>query len=331
MKLCVNWLRIGCNNAPGLKNSYCNCVICNDANSRLRSRGTKLPVCSRSLRPQRPHPAGYVAHGKTYPVNIETDQQVINLETITNRKIISDITLKKVDAQTQQPLVGVKFGLYPAPADFPGATPGEAVKLEEYPEGFELGAEPTHQGETDENGKITFTGVEYGKWIVVELKPATGYNPSPETYGRLLTVTTDGEQIDVTEPFKNTRIRGDITLTKVDASGNALAGAKFALRNSAGDLVAEAKSDATGKVTFTAVEYGNYTVNEVAAPQGYVKDKAVLKADISAEAEVVDLGKVVNKKHPLPNTGVNTLLVGSALLTMLLGAGMVVSRYRRKY
>lgn len=277
---------------------------------------------------------GYVAHAETYPVTIETDKQHIDLAVITNRQIVSDIQIHKVDATNDEPLAGVVFGLYPAPeALWDQAVAGEAVKLTEYPAGFELTGEPTHQATTNRDGAATFTNVKYGKWIVVELQPRVGFNPSPEKHGRLLTVVNDGEQIDIAEPFANTRITGTITLVKTDLRGKPLAGAEFVLTSKYGSEIARATSNAQGEVKFSGVEFGEYRVAETKAPTGYQLSEKTLEAQVQSEGEVVDLGKFTNQPVPvvpeLPKTGVNTALLFLTSLIFFLGIGLLAASRRK--
>ena len=60
------------------------------------------------------------------------------------------------------------------------------------------------------------------------------------------------------------------SVTKIDEKGEPLAGAVFHL-TAVGQTPYEATSDADGKVTFTGVADGTYTLSEYAAPAGYEK------------------------------------------------------------
>lgn len=73
-------------------------------------------------------------------------------------------------------------------------------------------------------------------------------------------------------------------------------------------------------------------MKEVLSPLGFTKSSQILSAHISEEAQVVDLGKVVNHQIPktpkLPKTGVSAgILAGSATGLFLLG--MVLVRCKR--
>ena len=121
---------------------------------------------------------------------------------------------------------------------------------------IDLAVDPAYTAVTNEEGVARFEGVEFGRWILVERQPIEGYNPSPETAGRVIVIEKDGETVSAGDPFTNTKIRADITLTKVDKAGKPLAGAKFALRDKDGKTVQEAVSAANGLVVFERVAYG---------------------------------------------------------------------------
>lgn len=92
----------------------------------------------------------------------------------------------------------------------------------------------------------------------------------------------------------NTRIRGTVTVKKVDADDQKpLAGAKFALKQ--GDqTVAEGVSADDGVVTFKNVVFGDYEIVEIEAPTGYVLNKKVLKVSVTENGKTVDAGVVEN-------------------------------------
>ena len=85
--------------------------------------------------------------------------------------------------------------------------------------------------------------------------------------------------------FKNKEHRGDIEILKNDDRGNALKGATFRLTLPDGVTIEgmqedpethkhyiEATSDDNGKLSFTNLPYGTYSLDETAVPSGYAKD-----------------------------------------------------------
>jgi uncharacterized surface anchored protein len=76
-------------------------------------------------------------------------------------------------------------------------------------------------------------------------------------------------------------------LSKVDEAFNPLSGAKFTLTETNPDnheaCVFEATSDSDGKVTFTGVHDGEYTLAETEAPSGYLLSNSTYAATVEIE------------------------------------------------
>ena len=150
--------------------------------------------------------------------------------------------------------------------------------------------------------------------------------------GRVIVIEKDGETVSAGDPFTNTKIRADITLTKVDKAGKPLAGAKFALRDKDGKTVQEAVSAANGLVVFERVAYGTYTVVETAAPAGYKLTDKAIEVKVAVEGQTVDAGKIINERTPavaLSVTGTDislAALAGGAALVL----GVILLGVRRR-
>ncbi|MEG0271496.1 MAG: SpaA isopeptide-forming pilin-related protein, partial [Clostridia bacterium] len=83
-------------------------------------------------------------------------------------------------------------------------------------------------------------------------------------------LTVDGSFINPTEPIAVVvNCPNEIILHKVNTEGRPLEGAAFALINAYGEQVMAAVSDENGIVRFTKVPYGDYTLSETQAPNGY--------------------------------------------------------------
>ncbi|GGB07638.1 hypothetical protein GCM10007190_14530 [Macrococcus hajekii] len=63
----------------------------------------------------------------------------------------------------------------------------------------------------------------------------------------------------------------NFTVKKINESGTGLSGSTFNLKSSNGAIITKT-SDANGLVQFTSLAPGSYTLNETAAPAGYLKD-----------------------------------------------------------
>lgn len=221
------------------------------------------------------------------------------------------IQLHKVN-QEGKALVGAVFGLFEADGTTPVANPygvGQATAT------------------SDANGLVTFTGLEAKDYVVRELTAPDGYQLSDEVIKIAASdLVASNSVVDkgnvVNKPFtsipptpptvdKPKLKLYNIQLHKVDAGGNALAGAVFGLfeadgvtpvANPYGQGQAIATSDEHGLVTFIGFEARDYVIKELTAPAGY----QLLSEPITVTAEdyvkstnfVVDKGNVVNKKTP---------------------------------
>ncbi|WP_326512126.1 SpaA isopeptide-forming pilin-related protein [Clostridium intestinale] len=151
---------------------------------------------------------------------------------------------------------------------------------------------------SDENGKVRFSGIKYGKYKIKETKAPEGYNLSKEVLSA--NITEDG--VTVTPTFAsgvaassliNKIITGGIEISKTDISTSApVPGATIAIYTKDGTKVVEAVTGEDGKVVFEKLNYGDYYFLETNAPEGYLlnpdkhefsikEDGAILKANLS--------------------------------------------------
>lgn len=132
---------------------------------------------------------------------------------------------------------------------------------------------------SDEDGGFAFTQIPYGNWVVREIESSAGYVLTDAVIP--VTVSEDGVVLEV--QITNTRIRGNVQLTKVDADypDNKLAGAEFELYadgNGNGEL--DSDDELLGMLTeltdgvyqMNDLLYGSYLVKEKTAPVGFYLD-----------------------------------------------------------
>ena len=81
----------------------------------------------------------------------------------------------------------------------------------------------------------------------------------------------------------------DLVLKKVNKNNEALAGARFTLKNQNGAVVASAISTADGAVKFSSLREGTYTLTEDTAPTGYIPtlDSWIVKVAVNKEGAAV--------------------------------------------
>lgn len=150
-----------------------------------------------------------------------------------------------------------------------------------------------HNLVTEANGTIVSPWLTPGTYEVRETAPPAGYildsNPV-----RTVEVTGNPELLEV--EFNNQRIRGKLKVIKTDGeSVKLLAGAVFGIfREGTEDKVAEITTDNNGEAVTDWLDYGNYDVKELQAPNGYYTSNQTWKLNV-AEHEKVYLLEIGNK------------------------------------
>jgi LPXTG-motif cell wall-anchored protein len=190
----------------------------------------------------------------------------VNGFTITNTSIKGNIQLKKVD-ENNKPLEGALFGLYKS--------------------SDEMFENLLSTSRSNSDGLVGFSGVEYGSYIIKELEAPEGYNMFEGIIG--VSVTEDSETVIPEDGIvMNTRIRGNIAITKYGESSAVLAGAEFELRHD-GKLIDTVTTDAEGKALFENIPYGEYQIYETEAPVGYVASDDPIQAAIEVDGKTVEI------------------------------------------
>lgn len=214
---------------------------------------------------------GFVLNEKAYQITIKEDGDVVEIK-LENRYIRGDIEGLKLD-EDGNVIAGAKFGLFKS-----GTT--------EFTEENALLVT-----ETDSEGKFRFENIRFGKWIVRELVPATGYvlNETPID----VNIQTEGEIIKIS--FENKFIRSDIRGYKVDEDGKLVKGALFGLFTedetefTEERAVLTAKSDAEGIFFFDDVRFGKWIVKELAPAEGFVANDTVFPIDVTTDGAVIEI------------------------------------------
>ena len=143
-----------------------------------------------------------------------------------------------------------------------------------------------------EDGSFSFDHVPYGTWYVREIKQPTGFVLDETVYP--VVIETDGQSVAV--EIVNEFIRGNITLTKVDAEypDNKLTGATFEVyKDSNGngkldegdELIGTLTEKEVGIYEKTELFYGRYFVKETVAPDGFLLDDGVYEVFIDTDEQ----------------------------------------------
>ena len=225
----------------------------------------------------------YVLNGEKYLVNFEYMGQEVTTVTVDcgefrNTLKRGKISGKKVD-ENEKSLENALFGLF-------------AVDTAEFT------ADNAYMtAVSDENGHFEFDKIPYGEYIVREIEAPTGYILSDESYP--VTISEDGEIIEITAVNKPITVE----ISKQDVYGNELAGAEMQLENSDGEVVDKWTSDGTNHVV-TELPAGDYTLKEIAAPDGYV-----IATDIKFTVDVYGNVTVENVDSTAVSENGNPLIV----------------------
>ena len=194
---------------------------------------------------------GYVipteyAQGKKVTITSSQDNTNTINDTVPNEK--GSVTVTKTDFDTNQPLQGAVFSLY--------QENGTLIKS-----GLT----------TNQDGQVTYTGLNAGSYYLVETDAPDGYNfDKNKTYAFAI----DGSHINQTLAVTNSEKAGAVTLTKVDRDdGQKLASATFSLFQKDGTLIkAGLVTDSLGRISYDNLKPGDYYFVETQSPVGYQLD-----------------------------------------------------------
>lgn len=177
----------------------------------------------------------------------------IKVENLLRRTAVGFIKVDKNNKELR--LAGAEFTLY----KMNGEKQGEVVAT----------------GVTNSNGLVTFTELTMGSYRAKETKAPKGYKLwnapidfTVDEYGKVSVGSTElkPEGLVYTAMITNTAEEKEITLKKVSDTGEALTGATFRLSGEKSYILTTG-SDGTAKIS---LPYGDYILEEVIAPDGYV-------------------------------------------------------------
>ena len=273
----------------------------------------------------------YVLGGEKYLVNFEYMGQDIRTVDIDCGQFVNLLKRGRIEGHKvddkSEPLENAVFGLFTA----------DCVKFSR--------DTTIMTAASDENGYFVFDEIPYGEYIIHEIESPRGYILSGKEYA--VSIAEDGEVIEITAENKPVTVE----ISKRDVYGNELEGAKMQIIDSVGNIVDEWTSDGMDHIV-TKIPVGNYTLKEIAAPDGYViandirftvdvygnvtvenADAAVIAEDGTPIVIMVDEAKpsLPDTPHTVttdnPHTGVSPdngiciyLMIGSVMLLSLIFA-----------
>ena len=213
----------------------------------------------------------YILSDTKYPVNFEyagQDTATVKIDanngkTIENDLIYGSVSGKKVD-ENGNAIGGALIGIFRTSDG--GFTKEKALMTTV----------------SAEDGSFSFENIPFGTWYIREIEQPTGFVLNDTVYP--VTVGQNGQVVEV--EIVNKHIRGNITLTKVDAGypENKLTGATFEVyKDNNGDgklddgdtLVGTLTESEMGVYEMKDLLYGHYLVKETKAPDGFLPDTGV--------------------------------------------------------
>lgn len=244
------------------------------------------------------------------PVKVTLEQDKIKSMTFENEKKKGQIEIVKVDKDNHEvKLEGVTFEIL----DSNGNVVDTII--------------------TNNEGKATSKRLSiYDEYTIREKETRKEYILSEETQKVVL---EENEIKSLT--FENKMKRGSIKIIKISngenktlniADGMPLVGAKFILSNNNGDVIGIYETDETGTIQIDNVPYGNYSITEYEAPEGYIKDTEVQNISITEDGQVVEITFTNSPILPeLPKTGYDIektiSIIGMFLVAFLIGKNKI--------
>ena len=212
------------------------------------------------------------------------DQTTLTLDT-------SKVTITKIDEDTNQPLAGAEFVIKDS-------------------EGKEIATW------TSTTNSYVIKNLPNGTYTLQETKAPDGY----ELNDKIVEFTITDTNRNISIRFKNKKIEKKATIIKIDsATKNPVAGATLVVKNSAGEEVVTFTTT-TEPYVLNDIADGTYTVEEIAAPEGYQKTDEIYEFTIDNNNRDV----TVTIENQAIEKLVNILKVDAATGKPLAGATLVV-------
>ncbi len=161
---------------------------------------------------------------------------------------------------------------------------------------------------TAEDGSIYLKDLEYGNYLLKEVKAPIGYQIEEEFYPFKIDGSLKVLVIEVLNSKEEKKIisKGKLKVIKKDYDNNLLKGAEFVYykdlnnnkildKNEEETISDIYTTDDTGVVIIENLDYGNYLLKEVKAPEGYYKEESFYPFSIDEGLKTYKI-EVYNKK-----------------------------------
>ena len=205
-------------------------------------------------------PEGYIQNDEKIPFSITENEKMVEL-TVSNTLIRGKVQVIKKDEEGN-PLEGVVFGVY------------------------DTDDTPIEELTTNSEGIAISSDLAYGDYYLKEISALEGYvlNENHITFS----IDEDGEIVEL--EVVNEKIYGYVEVIKTDSdNGTLLEGVVFELYDSQGELLETLTTDSDGYFISGALEYRDYYLTEIEAPEGYVLGEEIYSFKIINDEETITL------------------------------------------
>lgn len=202
-------------------------------------------------------PQGYILEGNYQWAEMKVGVDTTYVKFTNNR--VSGLTIRALDRNTNAPLANVTFDIYE-----------ENGKL-------------SQTVTTDVSGITTVTNLKPGNYLVKEIKAPDGYQV--DTASQKVTITNNANS---TLTFNHV-VNADMTLKAIaKKSGAVLSGVTFNVTKANGDYVGQYTTGANGLAQLPALEPGDYVVNVMTVPDGYLLDSTPRTITVKTNVQVLE-------------------------------------------
>ena len=154
------------------------------------------------------------------------------------------------------------------------------------------GKEPIMTTVSAEDGSFSFKDVPYGEYVVREISAPEKYVMDDKPYD--VKIDADGTVVEI--EIANKLIHGNVQLTKVDANypDHHLSGAEFEIYQN-GELIGKMEELSDGVYEMDDLPYGDYTLKETKAPEGFYLDDNTYAFTIKEDDKTVTVENEAGK------------------------------------
>ncbi len=238
-------------------------------------------------------PKGYNLNNKPQTVVINSnDVSKANNLTFVDSEVLGNLTIEKLN-ESGYKLAGAEFNI-------------------SGPNGF------NRVVTTNTEGVASLNNLQWGTYTIKEIKAPQGYELNNKTQ----TISIDSNNVISTQnlKFADVRLNGSIKVTKLGKDGVKLSGAEFTITG-ANNFRKVITTDINGVATLNNLPWGNYTIKETKAPQGYklsnkTQTVTINSNDVSQIQSITFNDTQILGKLNITKTGKNSVKLQGAEFTV---------------